>query len=89
MNITSMSCTKNDVFVRGANGTEWTMTRAQILAIYQTKTGSAASRKQATITDVLVDMETTLGKDIASSLLASLDFDPLDSTKDMILTLSN
>lgn len=87
-NVTAMECTADRVWVRGADGREWVITRSGVQAIYQSKGGNAASRKAATITDVLAAMEAALGASQASALLASLDFDPANLSADMLLSLS-
>ncbi len=86
-NVTAMECTKDRVWVRGADGREWQITRAQVHAISQSKTGNAASRKAATITGVLAGMEAALGADQASALLASLDFDPANLNAALLLSV--
>ena len=82
-----MECTKDRVWIRGADGREWQITRPEIQAIYQSKGGNAASRKAATITDVLAAMEAALGASQASALLASLDFDPANLNANMLLSV--
>ena len=87
-NITAMRCTKDEIWMRGADGREWTMTRAGIMAIYATKTGNAASRRTQTITDVLASGQTALGVDQFSAALAVLDFDAADSNKELLLSVT-
>lgn len=84
-NIAAMRCSAQELYVRGANGVEWTITKQQVQAIYQATTGSAASRKSQTITTVLNQMQAALGVDQANAAWSTLDFNPLDVNSQMIL----
>lgn len=89
MNIVEMRCTENEIYLRAPNGDEWSITRAEILAIYATKTGGRPQRIAATAADVLASMEEKLGANAPASL-AELNFNPDDppgQLSQMVLTL--
>lgn len=54
----------------GATETTWTLTKAQVVAFYQTTTGNAAARREQTIAWVKNQMAAALGTD---PLLVDLD----------------
>lgn len=87
-NVTALTCTKALISVTVADGRTWSITRAEILAIYATKGGSAASRKAATITDVLALAQTTLGVDYFTAANCTLDFNATDAAAEMLLTVA-
>lgn len=85
-NVVAVESGRDRLYIKGANGAEWSMTRAQIQAIWQSKTGSAAARRAATIADVIASAVAALGQDtVGASPL--FDLDPTNTLADMRLTL--
>lgn len=74
-NLSAVRCTEDEVYMRAANGVEWSITRAEIDAIYAAKEGDDVSRKAATVADVFALAVETLG-DYFDPVGADLAFDP-------------
>ena len=87
-NLIAMECTKDGVSITSADGRTWSMTRIQIQAIYATKTGSASARRTATITDVLNSAQAALGVHQFNAAACTLDLDPNDLNKPLIMAAS-
>ena len=85
-NIVAIECTRVRVWIKAANNAEWSLTRDQIIAIYQSKSGSRASRISSTITDVRASMIEALGSYIDGPL-TDLEFDPDDSSRNLLLMI--
>jgi hypothetical protein len=61
MGIASQTVTRDGGSIVCTDGSSWSITRAQVLAIYNSKSGTQSSRISQTITDILSQIQTSLG----------------------------
>lgn len=78
-NLRSQSLTPDGITLTGSDGRTVTITKAQIIALYQTTSGSASSRKTQTLALVRDSIQTALGAEqVPTAKVTGLDFDPAD-----------
>ena len=77
-NIRRQEVTKDLLYIQASDGREFTMTRAEVQAIWQAQTGNAAARKAATIAIVKAQIEAALGAEQVSASILIFDFNTGD-----------
>ena len=88
-NIRSQRVSRNEIYIQASDGREWSITRAGVIALYQSQsaTGGAAARKQRTIAALIDQIIAALGEDQFNITDIFPDFDVNDSTKEMLLSI--
>lgn len=85
-NIRAQRASKDELYIQGSDGREVTITRAQVVARFQSETGSRAQRRTKTLTWLRDQLVTALGEQVDPALLTA-DFDDQDATREMVLEL--
>lgn len=86
-NVRSQEVTKNGITIVASDGRVFSVTRAEIVAFWQTRGGSAASRKSATISWVRDNIVAALGAEQVPAVLVTMDFDTADLNRAMLLEI--
>jgi hypothetical protein len=82
-NILGQRIDNTGIWVKGSNGNEINLTKADIRARYLLETGSAAARKAKTIAWIQTQIETAIGDHLVPAANVRVDFrdsdgEPLD-----------
>lgn len=76
MSLRSVSALNGGLTVVRGDGVTWSITGAEIDAIYATKTGPEVQRLSQTLTDVLDSMVSVLGSDRVDKSLVDIEINP-------------
>lgn len=82
-NIRSQSLTSNGLTLVASDGRSVSITRADVIAHFQSETGTRAKRLAATIQWVKDSIEAALGPEQVPALLADFDFDDVQGLKSL------
>lgn len=82
-NIRSQSITSSGLSIVASDGRSITLTRAQVIANFQSQTGSRAAKIAATIAWVKQQIQAALGPEQVPALLTDFDFDDVQGLKSL------
>lgn len=83
-NIRSQSLTPDGLTIVASDGQSITLTRAQVIAHFQSETGTRAKRLLATIQWVKDSIEAALGAEQVPALLTDFDADDVQGLKSLV-----
>lgn len=86
-NIISQEVTKDLVSIVRVPGVTFTLTRSAVKTYYQAQTGTAATRKQKTITWVINSLIAAMGEGWGSASSMTFNVDTVNDAADMLLQL--
>lgn len=83
-NIRSQSLTLDGLPIVASDGRSVSITRADVIAHFQTEKGGRAARIQATIDWVKAQIEAALGPEQVPAALVDFDFDDIQGLKSLV-----
>lgn len=87
MCIAAQRVSKDELYIELTDGRTYTITRAQVLALYQQQSGNAANRKAATILVIKNQIVAAFGAALIDVNALTIDFDQADANKAMRCTM--
>jgi hypothetical protein len=79
-NVRSQRIDATGLEIVASDGRVYTLTKAEVIAFFQSTTGSAASRRAQVITSIKEGIVTTLGAEQIDILDLDYDFNPADGS---------